>query len=182
MEYVDYSEKETTAWTDKYKPKKIEDIVGNKKAISMIINWLNNFEISKKQVMDKRKDDLKNKKKGGKKKRIPKVTEKIIEPEQIIDPIIGDVVDILDDTVIEDIEESEKNIIKKKNGPFSCMIATGNHGVGKTCTIHAILNEINYSVQTINFSRIKSNKNIKDIIDRSINNNSTDIMNLMHGN
>jgi len=36
-------------WADKYKPKKIEDICGNKKAINEIISWLNKFKEYKKK-------------------------------------------------------------------------------------------------------------------------------------
>ena len=57
------------------------------------------------------------------------------------------------------------------------MLITGNHGVGKTCAVYAILNDMGFSIQVVNFSRIKTNKNIKDIIDRVSNKNN--IMNNM---
>ena len=40
----------------------------------------------------------------------------------------------------------------------SCMVITGNHGVGKTVVIDIILNEYGYVVKTLNFDRLKKKK------------------------
>ena len=80
---------------------------------------------------------------------------------------------------MEDNEDDTSELITSRiltfggnNEKSSCLLITGNHGVGKTCSVYAILNDLGYTIQVINFSRIKTNKNIKDIIDRASNKNS----------
>ena len=46
---------------------------------------------------------------------------------------------------------------KKKH--TSCMIVTGNHGIGKTCVILTILKSLKYDIKTINFNKIVHSKN-----------------------
>ena len=87
MEYLDLNEKSTTAWTDIYKPKTINDIVGNKKAISGIVNWLNSFESNKKKILAERKQKLAGK--SNKKKKI-KINIKVDDStEETTNEIIG---------------------------------------------------------------------------------------------
>jgi len=73
------------SFDEKYIPKKIDEIIGNKKAINDIIQWLKKFEKNK----------------------------------------------------------------------CSCLLITGEHGVGKTMISTIILNELNYDVQQLNFYKIK---------------------------
>ena len=82
------------------------------------------------------------------------------------------------DETIEEINEVKPVFFSSGNNEkSSCLLITGNHGVGKTCATYAILNDLGYIIQVVNFSRIKTNKNIKDIIDRVSNKNN--IMNNM---
>jgi len=46
----------------------------------------------------------------------------------------------------------------------SCMLITGNHGVGKTTTIDVVLKEMGYDVNKITISILKSDKRIEDTI------------------
>jgi hypothetical protein len=63
MEFLDEYNKESKSWLDIYKPKKITDIIGNKKSVSMIIQWLNNFEKNKKEYFENQdKKTIKRKK------------------------------------------------------------------------------------------------------------------------
>jgi hypothetical protein len=55
MEYVDDIEVESDNWTDKHKPQKISDIVGNSVAVNSIINWLQSFETNKNNAFKKNK-------------------------------------------------------------------------------------------------------------------------------
>ena len=45
-----YKNKELYLWSDKYKPKTIEDMVGNKKNIETIKKWLSDFKQNKKNI------------------------------------------------------------------------------------------------------------------------------------
>lgn len=54
-----------------------------------------------------------------------------------------------------------------KNNPFkSCMLLTGNHGVGKSITIDVIAKQLNYDVKKLNVSIFKSEKNLGGVISK----------------
>jgi len=91
-------------------------------------------------------------------------------------------VDDNDENNVNDIGNEidyEKKIVKGKNGPKSCLLITGSHGTGKTMTINVILENLGYDIQIINFTKIKTNKNIKDIIEKIMH--STNIVNMLKG-
>lgn len=161
MEYININDTDSSIWTDLYRPKSINDVVGNKIAVNTIVNWLKSFEKNKKDAVN---NNILSK---GKKKRTKKIDDVHVDTDVEIDD--------LDDG---QINTSYKNS-KKKNGPSSCLLLMGNHGVGKTCTVYAILSELNYDIQTINFSRIQKTDNIKDIIGRLRFSNNTDIISMM---
>lgn len=170
MEYINInSNKISTSWTEKYRPKKISEIIGNGKAVYSVCSWLKSFDKNKKEMLKKLKNNSSVKRKKSIKKKI-----KIEEEEENIDELENtENTEIIDVEFDEENEENEISISKKKTkkreGPFSCLLVTGNHGVGKTCSVYAILNELGYEIQTINFSRIQKADNIKDIIDRLTN-------------
>ena len=59
----------------------------------------------------------------------------------------------------------KKNIGKRnstdKNIYNSCIIITGNHGIGKTASVTTILNELDYDTHEFNFDVAKNNKKYK---------------------
>jgi len=180
MEILDINDKTSSAWIDKYKPLKINEIVGNNKAVYQIIQWIKNFDKNKKDYFEKmEKLKLNKKKKNPVKKKTKEVTE--------LDDNNNTEVPEEDEDNNDNIEETEaldeasdlkpKFFGQMNNEKSSCLLITGNHGVGKTCAVYAILNDMGYIIQVVNFSRIKTNKNIKDIIDRVSNKNN--IMNNM---
>jgi replication factor C subunit 1 len=61
---------------------------------------------------------------------------------------------------------------KKQNGENvkykSCMIITGGHGHGKTCTVDVILKEMNYDIYYLDIKKIKLCKDINMIITQSM--------------
>lgn len=126
-------------WTSKYRPRKISDIVGNQTQIENICTWLDTYEKNAKELRY-----------IGKKKGL-KIKE-----------------DDINDT--EGVELIEKIMNKKKpnNPKQSCLIITGNHGVGKTCLITTILMEKGYTIKMIDFSKIGS---IKEKQPQSLKNN-----------
>lgn len=46
---------------------------------------------------------------------------------------------------------------KSDKAPMSCLLITGNHGVGKTVYINTVLAEYNCNIQKINFKNVKNN-------------------------
>lgn len=137
------------SWIEKYKPIKKDDIIGNKNEIKEIINWLNNF--SNRKITKKKNKKIKI-----------KVTEE-------------------DTDEINNSENSE--LITKKtvnnNNNHSCLLVTGNHGVGKTCIIQTICNSLDYNIYNIDLKILNGNKDINQTIENILQNN--DICSVMLG-
>ncbi len=171
MEILEFNDKNTSSWLDKFKPMRINEIVGNYKAINQIIQWVKSFDKNRNEFFEKQKllnISKANKKKKSKKDKATKDSENQ-ETVETVEEVENE--DNLDEA------EEETNAIPIFKGTFnndksSCLLVTGNHGVGKTCSVYAILNELGFTIQVVNFSRIKTNSNIKDIIDRVSNKNS----------
>jgi DNA polymerase III delta prime subunit len=66
---------------------------------------------------------------------------------------------------------------KKKILCKSCLLITGNHGVGKTVTVEIVLKELGYLMKKIDITSLKSIKNIKDVVNTTIK--STNILNMI---
>lgn len=200
MEYVDdvidYN-KNGSSWTTKYCPKTVDQVIGNNESINFIGNWLLNFETNKIKALH----DMKNKKRKRKIK-IPDITDADIDEIDGIDGIddidkkndvndidnlddiddmnnIDDMNDI--DEMIEDIEKNKSSglNLSASSSLMSCVLVIGNHGVGKTCIVNAILKSMGYTKQTINFSKIKKGSDIKDAINDIIS--GTNILSIMEG-
>jgi hypothetical protein len=60
---------------------------------------------------------------------------------------------------------------------YSCMVVTGDHGVGKTVSTETILKEYNYEIHGIDFNAIKINKNFKENINKMMC--SRNVLNVM---
>ncbi len=177
MEVLEFNDRNNSSWIDKYKPHKINEIIGNYKAVNQIIQWINNFEKNRKDYFEKmRLIKLTKKKKEPKKKSKTKEKEVSDEIEEENDNIETNEKNSENENDEELENESEVKIPifqgSGTNEKSSCLLVTGNHGVGKTCAVYAILNDLGYTINVVNFSRIKTSKNIKDIIDRVSNKNN----------
>ncbi len=62
----------------------------------------------------------------------------------------------------------------------SCVLVTGNHGVGKTTIVDIVLDKYDYEKKNINFNKIKNSKNIDNMMNKLLN--SDDIMNIISNN
>jgi len=122
----------SNSWLEKYKPKKIRNIVCNRTAVKRVRNWLDNYN---KYRIITRKNKGTSRKRGRGKKRDNKV---------------------------------EIN--------RSCMLITGNHGVGKTVVIDLILKEYGYVIQRLDFNKLKKGMNISTIM------NSHNIIDIIKNN
>lgn len=150
-EIINDNNSSLSLWTEKYKPRRIKDIIGHTENIGIITSWLKNFNSEKKKaVSDKTK-----------KKR--KYTRSKVEV-------------VIDDDTVEnydyDIENATLASSKVNKGSKSCLLISGDHGVGKTCSVNVILSELKYDIEMINFNNVKSNMNIKEKIEKIINNNN----------
>jgi hypothetical protein len=139
------------AWIYKYMPKSINDLVINKSTINNITNWLDTYNNKKNNITLTNDSEFDN-----------------------ISDIIDDDTNIDGDTVDDNnFQINQKNIINNK----SCMIIYGSHGIGKTVLMINILKNKNYKINTINFNKINTIKNINDYIDKIFN--YDDIYNIM---
>jgi hypothetical protein len=171
MEYFESSNIDVSSWTEKYCPRTTGDIIGNERAVKSIVNWLNSFEENRRNQM---------KSKNGKRK-VPKL--KIVDGDN----------QETSENYEDDNEYSEfdkyldigndyayaKAKSSKTDQPKSCMIIIGNHGVGKTCVVYSVLNTLGYVTQVVNFGKIKTNKNIKEVIENTMV--SSDILTMIEG-
>src|SRR5689334_3184131 len=120
----------TTEWINKYRPKKISDLITNSTAVKTLGLWLGNYDKKKREIL---KADKKQKK-------------------------------------------------KNKNDPnskfTSCVLVTGDHGVGKTTAVEIVLKEYNYEIHNINLNILKNIKSVEDIINKiMLTSNVLSIMN-----
>lgn len=136
-------------FTEKYKPELPTDIVGNTKQILYIENWLENYEKN-------RLIFLKQQKKGKKKK----INIKIEDTDTGADTFI-DSVDVPDSGKFDGTKKKQK-----PSNESSCSIIIGDHGVGKTCTVLAILNKLKYTVTTVDLSKLGSNKSVPENVNK----------------
>lgn len=130
-------------FVEKYRPKTTSEIIGNIKQITQMETWLKNY--------DKTKQTILSAPKKGKKKKI-EINIEDIEKDSAIE---------------ENISESQN--FKKNNQQYTdhaCMMLIGDHGVGKTCGIIAILNKLKYTVRTFDLSTLGSNKSIPEHISK----------------
>lgn len=151
-------------FVEKYKPKSVSEVIGNEGQIGQIEWWLNNYDKNRKIFLNQPK------KKKASSKKIPKTDE--VEAD---DPNIGEL------ELEQNYEDESKKTFSKKKGDVSqhsCLMVTGEHGVGKTCTVLAVLRGLKYSVQTIDLSKLGSNKTILENVKKvTIGSNIFDKMN-----
>jgi DNA polymerase III delta prime subunit len=117
---------QNSQWIEKYKPKKISDIVCNKTAVSNIQAWLSNWNKIKTQIGAGKKEDSKKK------------------------------------AATETVQN------KKSKVGNSCMIVTGNHGVGKSVVVDVIMRENGYDLIQLNFETLDLEKNIRYAIKKLV--------------
>lgn len=164
-------------WVEKYKPQNISDLDANKKALYSIQNWLTYFENLKikKPVIAEKKTTRKNSKKKVEKEVVTddEYNETNEEPNEEID--YADYLDADNDS--GDTKKSKSK--SKSNDVYSCLLVTGPHGVGKTLYVNMILQHKEYEITHIDFSNIKTVKDMKDYINKKIS--CTDVLSIMQG-
>lgn len=155
MDIIDFSEKPSTLF-DKYAPKTIPQIIGAKRQVYALVDWLKNYE--KNAIMNTKDNDDKKK---GKKNR--KRKKEIIESENE------------DEKDEEDDEENDESFSdmftnsdkKKKKDPntCACAIVTGDHGTGKSVVVKAVLHDLGYQIKAVNYAKVGNIKAVDDFIE-----------------
>jgi ATPase family associated with various cellular activities (AAA)/Replication factor RFC1 C terminal domain len=156
-------------WIEKYKPRKISDIIGNEKEVDMISLWLKNFDSQKEKFF--KENEAKNEKKKKKNKNPSKQKKNNeVQNSDLNNSTTGQNNEITqDDNDIEGLEnyEVESHPTKfSKSKMFSSSLISGNHGIGKTSMIKAILTDLGYEIEVINMYNLSSNKNIDDKLNK----------------
>jgi hypothetical protein len=185
MNIVEFNKK-TDILTEKYAPNKINNIIGAKRQVALLIDWLNNY--TKNATMN-----LEKKKKTGKKPRKQKAKK---AKKTIIDTIDTDALncgeDCMEDTVGDDIDcndidrndidgndanegsegidiiaeiEDKKKSKKREPEVCCCAIVTGDHGSGKTALVRAVLHDLGYLIKAVNFAKLESIKSVDEFIE-----------------
>lgn len=121
-------------WIDKYKPKKINDLITNTQAVRSIYAWLVSYNANKKKALA-----IINEKKNKKVKSVKSVKNNKTDKAKT---------------------DKKEEKFKEK----SCMLITGGHGVGKSITIEIILKELGYNILRLNTASLKVGKNVNDVI------------------
>lgn len=80
----------------------------------------------------------------------------------------------------ESKRKRNKSLISTGHIGNSCVLITGNHGVGKTATVNTVLSCLGWRVQRLNFSTIKGGKNITKTVRNMINTN--DVLDMIEQN
>lgn len=146
-------------WIEKYRPKTICDIIGNEEKINSITYWLKNYDSQKEKYMrefEEKNEKAKNKKQTKKSKTV-----------QIEDTENAEIVEIAENIENVEIENYEiANIPVAKSKAKSCLLIRGNHGIGKTAIVKAILDDMDYDYEIINIYSVSSHKNIEEKINK----------------
>ena len=157
----------------KYCPKNINEVIGCEKEIRDLRYWLNNYEKNKKIEMDaiiKKKNKKKYIKKSEKLIIFKYENDDIENTDEINDT---DEIDEIDDDTLTD-QKVKIPISKTKNN--SCMFVYGNHGIGKSCVVKLVLQELNYEVKIINLSHMDASKVDKILTEHNIHNAINEIV------
>jgi DNA replication protein DnaC len=118
-------------WKYKYFPKTLADLEIDQYYINLISSWIKNY----------------NKNKINKDNKNNNIKDNNIIDNNIIENIENIEIDDINDTDNKDEYISEK-IINSPNK--SCMILTGNHGIGKTSILITILKSLDFKIYQIN--------------------------------
>lgn len=164
-------DKNSEILTEKYAPSNIKEIIGAKRQVYALVEWLKLYNKNASMNLQKQ-----NNKKNGKKTR--KRKSKILTDDNIdVNDEEGEDDNDNDNDNDEENEEgkdedvsamNDKKIKKKDPNICSCAVVTGDNGTGKTSLVKAVLNGMNYMVKSVNFAKTGNIKAIDDFIEKLI--------------
>ena len=136
MEFVSLDDnKKSDDFTVKYAPTKISEIVGCRKQVEMLSNWLRDYEANGREHRAYMRQM--SKKRG---KRVTKRARKTNSKDSTASTMKGG-------------NSASK---KREYTQASCALVSGDHGCGKTSIVKAILNSFKYKIRTVDFSKLTS--------------------------
>lgn len=164
MDIVEFKGNSSTLF-DKYAPKNIKDIIGCRKQVYALVDWLKHYETNAKCNLK-----LQHSKKTGKKtrkRRTKEVKQDELDEESDCDEKeeLGEDNEDKEDVFVEQ-EYSENKKKKKDPNLCACAIMTGAHGSGKTAVVKAILNGMGYQIKSVNFAKVGNIKSVDDFVEK----------------
>lgn len=130
MEYVRFDE-ESDDFTVKYAPTKVGEIMGCRRQVSALSQWLKDYADNRDEFLSfKRLRDKRATNRGGRK------------------------ANTRDSANSGAGTTPAKKAIKTKSS--ACAVVTGDHGCGKTAIVKAVLNSHGYKIRTVNFAKLSA--------------------------
>lgn len=131
----DQDEVDNNLWTSKYYPRRQEDLIGNYSNIQSIKTWIASFDTNKKKVLKLIQEaNALAKAKAEKRGKNGKIGKPTRRKR------------------INNLQQT------------SCLLVTGDNGVGKTVGVNIVLKQLGYEVKCINFGEMKNNKDVKSTL------------------
>jgi len=162
-------DKNSNILTEKYAPTNIKQIIGSKRQVIALVDWLDNFNknasIHAKSIEDKKgKKQRKRKAKTTNKKNDDEHNEGLTDG--LTEGLTEGLEDQTNDELAEDAETQSEmfdNKGKKKDpNMYSCAVVTGDHGTGKTAVVKAVLWSLGYKIRSVNFAKLVNIRSIDD--------------------
>ncbi|VBB18088.1 replication factor C large subunit [Yasminevirus sp. GU-2018] len=149
---------------DKYAPKNIREIIGCKKQVYALVDWLKKYEANAFANLKAQAS-----KKNGKKTRKRRTKEVAKDSDAGSDEETGTLSDeggSDDGELNEELAGALEKSKKRDPNTCSCAIITGDHGTGKTAVVRAVLADMGYQIKSVNFAKAGNIKSVDDFVDK----------------
>ncbi len=179
MEIISFNKK-SALWIEKYAPSNLSEYIGSNssKQVYAISEWLKKYKVNQINNLKIQKG-----KKNGKKPRKRRVKKDDEDQEATKDGDEEGEAEKEDEDEAEDDNEMSMIVVDKKKtkdpNSCSCIIVTGDHGCGKTSMVRAILNDMGYTIRTVNFTRVGTIKRIDDFVNNLLS--GENVYNIIRG-
>ena len=131
----------------KYFPKSTSELTTNYNKIRLLNIWLDSYTQNSLKCRNLNKKKVKT-----------DILVKFDENDDI------NMIDLDLDIDIGSSSTKQKNNLNEK----SCLIITGQHGIGKSALVYTILTEKKYDISVINFEKVNQMKNITEFIEKTM--------------
>ncbi|CAO3617083.1 unnamed protein product [Mucor hiemalis] len=140
-----------TSWNDKYRPKSVNGLLGDRSNSLYLKDWLHQMKIEPMSAPTASSHDSK----GRKKKKMKTV--------QLHDLDGLSLQDDEDDDDFMPVKKSAKQL-KRKSMRSNIILLAGDHGVGKTASVYTAADQLGYEVFEINTGTKRSGKDIMSMV------------------
>lgn len=147
-------------WTDKYRPKSVNGLLGERYNYVYLKDWLHQMKIEPMSAPSSSPDSQKAKKVTKKKKK----KKTIHLDEDFNDLSLREEVDNdEEDDDFMPIKKSAKEL-KQQSMKSNMILITGDHGVGKTASVYTAAEQLGYEVFEINSGSKRSGKEVNSMV------------------